>query len=233
MKLNTCYLFAIAVIALLITALSCEKDLSVTGEHYQTIDKASVALTLETSFSRQIIYEKEAILRANADTNDFKAVYTLQEIRQILADTNYARQEHSGLFIDDDCYYQNIYETIQGCDDLVLGYVLKVECRQEIPGDNSTVYTFVNVQNLQSYKNKITSEIILIKDFGGKIGDSVTDMIHFPRPQYTEKELALVALKKQGNEFITFGRNQGKFNVHATINQDLPVTDAGRDLEHK
>lgn len=217
MKPNTNYLFVMIFTTIIFITLSCEKDMSVTGEVYQTIDKSTVTLTPETAFNRQIYYDKDALARADADTNDFKAVYSLEEITQILADTNYSRQEHSGIFLDDDCTYQNIYGTIQGCDDLVLGYVLKVECRQDVPGDMSTVNTYVTLQNIKSYKNLINSELITIKDFGGQIGDSVTDMLNFPRPQFAEKELALVALKKQGNVYRTWGRNQGKFNYELKI----------------
>lgn len=217
MQTNTKYLLTMVFTTIIFITLSCEKDLSVTGDVYQPIDKSTVTLTPETAFNRQIYYDKDALVRANADTNDFKAAYTFKELSGILADSAFARQVHKSLPVDDDCYYYNIYEILHNCDDLVLGYVLKVECRQDVPDDMSTVNTFVTLQNIKSCKNLITSELITIKDFGGQIGDSVTDMLNFPRPQFAEKELALVALKKQGNVYRTWGRNQGKFNYELKI----------------
>ena len=213
---------ALFIISITLIAFSCNKNATSPDEGYEYIDEASVTLSTNSILTRNVFYNTDTINRNNADTNDYKAVYTFQEIQNVLVNTDTADWlNHKGIFVDDDCYYKNIYELMHYSYDVILGYVLKAECKWgEIEG-TKCIYTYVKLQNIKSFKNQIYSDVISINDFGGRIGDISSDILYDPCPIYEDKELVLVTLKKEDVNFSTFGRAQGKFSVSLTSNEEL------------
>src|SRR4030067_2569271 len=205
---------SLILISLFLLSFSCNRNPTIVDEDYECIDESSIVLSPGSILVRNIFYDKNTIIRSKVDTNDFKAVYSFQEILKILANSDSATlANHGGIIVDDDCYYKNIYELVYYSFDIIFGYVLKVEYKWDEIYDIKCINTYVKLQNIKSYKNETTSDIISLKDFGGRIGDIGSDILYDPRPIYQERELVLITLKKEDENYSTFGRSQGKFSV--------------------
>lgn len=79
------------------------------------------------------------------------------------------------------------------------------------------IYTYTTIRVDRSYRNKISEEEIIIKEFGGRLDGFITSVEC--NAEYAVDENILVFLQPEGQYYRTYALNQGKFNITYDINQ--------------
>jgi len=168
---------------------------------------------------RDYIYDKNILLDAGVDTNDFKSKYTIEEMNDIIFNDPDPNSNHHGVIVADEIFYINIYDIVNGSYDIINGIVKS--SNPEWDNDHRFIETVTILDVSKSYKNKVLLDQIILRDKGGTLDGYGTVVTYDPLPKFQVDERVLVFVQphygplgeSENGEYSTYNRQQGKFSV--------------------
>ncbi len=162
---------------------------------------------------RDYRYDKNILLNAGVDTNDFKKEYTIEEINNIIFTSNEnIISNHRSVRVDDDIGYANIYALALFSYDVLEGIVKSTG--PEWDENHRFIETVTLLDVTRSYKGEVMLDEIIMRHVGGILDGYRTDVFYSPLPEFQIDERVLVFIQESENgEYRTYGRQQGKFKV--------------------